>query len=452
MVSPATRPHPAAPARLLTLSAATPTALDEATDRLVGHLESHPDFARLTRDLQAQTQAKRFRRVVVAAEAAEAAHYLRKRDRRRVFTAQADPARPVVFLFSGVGDQYPGLAGGPYQHLSAFRRELDRCFQLLRPEVGVDLHSILYEESAQAGGPAGGQGRPDKAAMFDQRRQAQAIHRTLVAQPLIFAVQYAMAGALRALGVNPSVLLGYSIGEYVAACLAQVLPLESALRLVALRARLVTEVPEGAMLAVMSQAQLLEPYLDDRVCVAAMDGPRLTVLAGPPEDVDRVAERLTHEGIACRQLPTSHAFHSSMMEPAVKPLHDLLSTFTLKPPVIPVLSNATGTWIRAEEATSPGYWARHLRQTVRFAEDLAEVWKLTAPILIELGPGRALGQLAMQSQPRPAGEAGTILHTLPGPFDTRGDMAVLLDALGRLWATGVEVKFSELCTELPSAL
>jgi acyl transferase domain-containing protein len=439
-------PPAAGPYHLLTLSAATPAALDEATGRLAGALESPrpPALAALARELHHERPALEFRRVLVTAGPAEAARALRKLDRRRVFTARAIPGRPVVYLFSGVGDQYPGLAAGLYRAAPRFRAELDRCFALLRPELGTDLSAILY--------PAGaGARRPDKAAVFDQRRAPEEIHRTVIAQPLIFAVQHAMAALLRSLGAEPSALLGYSIGEYAAACQAGTLSLDDALRLIALRARLIAGLPEGAMLAVMSAAGPIEPYLGEGLSVAALDGPRLTVLAGTPDAVALAGQLLTEAGIASRQLPTSHAYHSAMMEPAVRPLRDLLGGFALRPPAVPVLSNVTGTWLRSEEATSPGYWARHVRETVRFADDLAEVWRLTAPILVELGPGRALGQLAAQSQPRPAGpeprpggEPGLILHTLPGPFESRSETEVFLDAVGRLWAAGAEIKFSEL--------
>jgi acyl transferase domain-containing protein len=290
---------PAARPQLLPLSAADPAALDEATDRLISRLDSGPALADVARDLQAEWPARPFRRVVVATEAAEAADYLRRRDRRRVFSAAPDAPRPVVFMFSGVGDRYPGLAAGLYRCWPAFRQELDRCFRLLGPHLGVDLHAVLYPEGT--GQPAAAaQGRPDKAAMFDQRRSPEEVHGTAVAQPLIFAVQQAMATTLRSLGVEPSALLGYSV-----------------------------------------------------------------------------------------------------MDPVVQPLHDLLTTFALRTPGLPVLSNATGTWLSPDQATSPGYWAGHVRETVRFADELAEVWKLPDPILVELGPGRALGQLAGQVYPRP---------------------------------------------------
>ncbi|MFB9839679.1 acyltransferase domain-containing protein, partial [Actinoallomurus acaciae] len=378
------------------------------------------------------------RRAVVAATAGEAVRRLRKRDPRRVFTGRPDPRRPLVFLFSGVGDHYPGLAAGLYERLPVFRRELDRCFRLLEPELGMDLHDVLYPE-----GDDGAGGRPGLAALFDRHGSGAEIHRTLIAQPLVFSVQYALARALRTLGVEPSAMLGYSVGEYVAACVAGVISLEHALRLVAHRARLVDGLPGGSMLAVMSDPAPLRPLLDDSVVVAALNGPGLTVLSGPVEAVERTGRRLADEGIGCRRLATSHAFHSPMMEPLAEPLRALAAGFPLRPPAVPFVSNVTGTWITAGEAADPAYWARHLRQTIRFADGLKAVWGLADPIFVELGPGQALARLALAVAARRPEEA-TVAQTLPGPFESRPGWELLLAMAGRLWTAGVEIGWRAL--------
>jgi acyl transferase domain-containing protein len=437
-MSQATGARPLLP-QLLTLSAPSPVALEEATENLIGDLAHCPaaDLARRARALQAEGPAHRFRRVVVASEPGEAAHYLRERDPRRTFSTRMSPARPVVFLFSGVGEQYAGMTAGLHRYIPVFARELDRCLRGLGAEIGTDLHAILFPD-ADAAEP-----RSD-LAVFGQSESIQEIHRTIIAQPLMFAVQYAMAAALRSMGIEPAALLGYSIGEYAAACVADVFPLDSALSLVARRARLVDGLPGGSMLAVMSDVGPLEPLLGALVSVAALDGPELTILAGPDEDLTRIAERLDGEGIACRPLPASHAFHSTMMEPVVAPLRDLIDTFRLQPPAVPMLSNVTGTWMRPEDATSPDYWASHLRRTVRFADDTTEVWKLSAPVLIELGPGQALTRLALRSPGRPGGDAALTVSTIPGRLESRPGLVVFLNAVGRLWATGAEIKFDQL--------
>ena len=186
--------------QLLTLSAPNAAALEEATENLIGDLAHCPaaDLARRARTLQTERPAQEFRRVVVASEPAEAAHYLRKRDPRRTFSTRMSPDRPVVFLFSGVGEQYVRMTAGLYRHVPVFARELDRCFRGLAAEIGTDLHAALFPD----GTAAVAEPRRDLAAVFGRCESAQEIHRTIIAQPLMFAVQYAMAAALRSMGVE----------------------------------------------------------------------------------------------------------------------------------------------------------------------------------------------------------------------------------------------------------
>ncbi|WP_392673785.1 acyltransferase domain-containing protein [Streptomyces sp. LN785] len=430
--------------RLLTLSAPTSEALERATDELAGQLESLDDagFAGLPAVPAGQAPPGSVRRAVAASTAADAARRLRKRDPRRVFTGGPGSRSSRVFLFSGVGDQYPGLGAGLYRCLPAFREELDRCFGLLATDHNLDLRPVLFPPDAPAA--PGDSGPPGLAALFDRRETAQEIHRTVVAQPLMFSLQYALARALTSLGAGPTVLAGYSIGEYAAACIAGVLPLDHALRLVTCRARLVDELPGGAMLAVMAGPEPLRPYLGGPVSLAALNGPGQTVLSGPVEEIERTARQLTDAGLACRRLATSHAFHSAMTEPLTEPLEKLLGTLPLRPPALPVLSNVTGTWLRDEEATSPAYWAGQLSRTIRFADEVAEVWRLPDPLLVVLGPGQALAGLALQNPNRPADAARSVVQTLPGQFESRTERELLLTATGQLWAAGVEIDWHGL--------
>jgi acyl transferase domain-containing protein len=431
--------------QVVVLSASTAEALERATDDLSARLAATADIelAEVARSLIEQPALEQ-RRVVVVSDRATAAARLREREPKHVFTGRAEPDRPVVFLFSGVGDQYAGMGLELYRHLATFRQELDRCFALLRTELGIDLHDLLYPEGVGRG-RVETDGRLDLAKLFDQRGPSEEIHRTLVAQPLMFAVEYALARLLVSVGVRPSALVGYSVGEYVAACIAGVMPLEGALAVVAARARLVAATPDtGAMLAVLSDAPSLEPYVNKSVSVAALDGPQLSVLAGSLDAIAEVERRLGADGIASRRLPVSHAFHSSMMEPVVAPLERVLRSVDLQPPRLPVLSNSTGTWLGDDEATDPGYWARHLRRTIRFTDDVAEIWRLGRPLLVELGPGRALGSLAARHPARPAISPATSFSTMPGPFESHPDLKLLLTSLARLWAAGVEIDWRAL--------
>lgn len=421
--------------RLFAVSAGSPAELEKATAELAGRLDGGLESP-------AAPPALTCRRVVVADSPAEAAARLRDNRSKDVFTGVCDPGRPVVFMFSGVGDQYPGMAAGLHRHLPAFRRELGRCLRLLEPLTGMDLGGLLFSAAAPATGTA--TGRPGLTALFDQRGSAEEIHQALAAQPLAFATQYAMARSLLALGARPSALIGYSLGEYVAGCLAGVFSLDDALRLTALRARLVSAQPPGAMLAVTSAPGPLAPHLRDGVSVAALNGPEHTVLAGPAEEIERLGKLLLGQDIACRRLATSHAFHSPMMDPVAGPLRDAFAGVSLSPPSVPFLSNVTGTWITDQEATDPGYWARHTRETIRFADSLAELWRLREPVLVELGPGQTLTSLAMRHPARQGRGQALALRTLPGVFENRTDLELLLSTAGRLWATGTDIDWPAL--------
>ncbi|MFI7136113.1 acyltransferase domain-containing protein [Nonomuraea sp. NPDC050153] len=415
--------------RLFTLSAETPVELEQATEELARQLESGMESP-------AVHSAMPCRRIVVADSPLEAARRLREGRSKSVFTGELNPRRPIVFMFSGVGDQYPGMTAGLYRHLPVYRQELDRCLRLLEPEVGMDLRSLLFPPDAPT------EGKPGLASLFDQRRSSQEIHQTLAAQPLAFATQYALARTMLSLGIRPRALIGYSLGEYVAGCLAGVFSLDDALRLTALRARLVNAQPEGAMLAVTSAPGPLAPHSQAGVSVAALNGPDLTVLAGPVEAIELLGKRLIDQEIACRRLATSHAFHSPMMDPVVEALRDAFAGVSLSPPLIPFLSNVTGRWIKAHEATDPGYWARHSRETIRFADELTELWRLLEPVPVELGPGQMLINLALRHPAHQSSGQPLALRTLPGVFESRTDLELFLTMLGQLWATGIDIDWS----------
>ncbi|WP_330343216.1 acyltransferase domain-containing protein [Streptomyces sp. NBC_00557] len=437
------------PARLLTLTAPTPEALEQATDDLAARLDGLDDtaFARLPAIPDATRSVRRpLCRAVAASSPADAARRLRRRDPRRVFTGGPAPDRPSrVFLFCGVGDQYPGLGAGLYRCVPAFRRELDRCFAVLDAEHGLDPRPVLFPPDT--GATADLRGGDALARLYDHRATAQEIHRTVVAQPLVFSVQYALARALTELGAAPAALAGYSIGEPAAACVAGVLTLQDALRLVVRRARLMAELPPGAMLAVMAGPGQLTAYLDGTVSVAALNGPAQTVLSGPAGPIEQAARELTAQGVACRRLATTHAFHSAQARPLAKPLERLLGTLPLRPPALPLLSSVTGNWLRAEEATSPGYWAAQLSRTIRFADQLTLAWRLPRPLLVELGPGQALSRLALQHPDRPADAPARVVQTLPGVFESRPEAELLLTALGQLWTAGTDIDWGQVAVE-----
>lgn len=325
----------------------------------------------------------------------------------------------MAFLFTGQGSQFAGMSRGLYASEPVFRRELDRCAALLEPHLGRDLRQLLYPSQ-------------DAVAQADE-----ALRQTAITQPALFAVEFALARLWESWGVRPAAMSGHSIGEYVAACLAGVFELEEALRLVAVRGRLMQELPSGAMLAVFLPEAEIVPTLGPELSVAAVNAPSLCVVSGPDDAVVQLERRLQHGGTAAKRLRTSHAFHSAMMDPILEPFVREVERARPSEPRVPFVSNVTGTWIRAEEAADPGYWARHLRAAVRYSQGIETVVSAGDLVLLEVGPGATLGSLARQN---PAvGADRLVLSSLPGPQDDRPDLEHLLLTLGRLWAGGVPV-------------
>ncbi len=266
------------------------------------------------------------------------------------------------------------------------------------------------------------------------------LDQTQFTQPALFAFEYALARLWMSWGVQPAAALGHSVGEYVAACLAGVFSLEDALRLVAERARLVQAQPSGAMLAVrLPEGELRGLATRAGLEIAAVNAPGLCVVSGSHEGVAAFEQELATRRVAARRLKTSHAFHSALVAPVIEPFEALVRGVTLHAPTIPVVSNVTGRWLTEQEATDPRYWARHLREPVRFADGVGELLRAEAGyVLLEAGPGQTLSPLARQ-HPAAAGKA--VLSTL---HEDRDDADVALTTLGRLWLEGVTVDWARL--------
>lgn len=429
------------PWQLLSLSAKSPAALDAATANLAAHLEQHPDVRLVDAayTLHVGRTAWSTRRVVVARDREDAVAALRSGNTPSMLTSRDVPeTNSTAFLFSGQGAQHVGMGRDLYKRESLFAAEIDRCAELLRPHLHCDLREILY--------PSG----DDQVAASDRLTQ------TRYAQPALFAVEYALAKLWMAWGVVPTAMIGHSVGEYTAACLSGVLQLEDALLLVSRRGELMQQMPPGAMTAVALSEEAARARAGGGVSLAAVNSPEMCVLSGPPDEVERLQQELQQEGVHCRRLTTSHAFHSGMMEPILAEFTSELRKVELSPPRIPFVSNLTGTWISPSEATSPDYWTAHLRQTVRFAEGV-ETLLAKAPVLLEVGPGRTLTALAAQcvekdrEQTRPAPVA---IASMRHPQDDQDDRRALLEAVGRLSLAGVNLQWSEFyqptkCRRIP---
>ena len=414
---------PRAP-QLLVWSAKTSAALEMATGRLREHLQGQDPglLADVAWTLQTGRRAFPHRRILVAQAPAEAVAALSDPGKGGVLTAQAPTHAPVlVYLFPGQGAQRADMGRELYHQEPVFRQEVDRCADLLRAELSLDLRTLLY--------PAPG----------SEALRAEKLTDTALAQPALFVIEYALAQLGRSVGLQPRALVGHSSGEYVAGCLAGVFSLEDALRLVATRGRLMQQLPRGAMLAVLASEAELRPRLSGALALAAVNGPRQCVVAGPPEAIDGLKPQLAGAGVACRLLPTSHAFHSPMMDPILAPFATVVGGMTLKPPQLPLVSSVTGRWLTPAEATDPAYWVRHIRETTRFAAALELV--LTEPDLrlVEMGPGRALTGLVREHPRRQPNH-----HALPALASAAGDRAGWLTTVGQLWLSGLLIDWAAL--------
>ncbi|MBV7340166.1 acyltransferase domain-containing protein [Chloroflexi bacterium TSY] len=340
-----------------------------------------------------------------------------------VFTGFQEPReRSMVFMFTGQGAQYVQMGRDLYETEATFRHHVDRCCQLLETELGFDLRSVIYPD-------------PDQEA-----EAAERLGQTAITQPALFVIEYALAQLWMDWGIKPAVMIGHSIGEYVAACVAGVFSLEDALKLVATRGKLMQALPGGAMLSVPIAEENVTPYLSDKIALATVNAPGSCVLSGETEHIDALEEQLSAEGIGCRRLHTSHAFHSHMMDPILEPFQDAFASVTLNAPQIPYVSNVTGRWIEAEEATDPAYWAKHLRQAVRFADGIEELVKDPDRVLLEVGPGTTLVSFTRWHPQRVPGQ--TVLSSIRHPNHEIADMAYLLTTLGRLWLAGMSIEWS----------
>lgn len=428
---------------LLPVSAADDNALRQSLTRLadgIGGLELRD----VAHTLQSGRTQHRHRRAVVATDAAGAAARLTQAaaaGSRRV------AGRPrVAFLLPGVGDQYRGLGRSLYRTEPVFAAAVDTCGAVLAEQCGIDISPLLLADPPT--------GRAD-ALVFPGRGQSAPgaddglLPHAQTAHPFLFTIEYALATLLRHRGLTPDVLVGYSLGEYVAACLAGVFTLPDALRVVTERARLIESAPEGRMLAVAASEQAVRDALSGcaaKADVAALNGPQMTVLSGVPDEIDEVARHLASAGVPARVLRSAHAFHSALLRPAQDRLAALVASVPRRAPAVPIVSNTTGQQLTDEQASDPQYWARHLCLPVRFAQSVATCTARGVDAYVELGPGQMLGSLVRQNLADVDTDTGAaVLGTLPAPWAVQGgqeETAGLLETCGRLWELGAPLDWS----------
>jgi len=402
--------------QLLTLSGKTPSALQATCQKLAKFLDSSTteNLADVAYTLHIGREAHAFRRAVVCRNAQQAVKTL-----MRPMTEPTTQARSVVFQFPGGGAQYRGMARGLYETYPTFRKYFDRCAAIVQSLVKLEITQLLFDPTNES---AARQEKP------------------LLGFSCLFAVEYALASLLITWGIQPEILMGHSMGEYVAACFAGIFSLEDALLLVTKRGALFESLPErGGMISVPRPENDVLPLLGGNLAIAAVNTPLACTVSGPTVDIEKLAVDLEARGISCKRIHLDVAAHSPVLDPILDPFRKVVRTIRLSPPRIPILSNRTGTWMTDAEATNPEYWVEQLRYTVRYTENVERVFDEPSRVLLEVGPGRTLSSLTRQN-PRHRGQA--IVSTMRHPLTEQPDVDVLLGAIGALWSHGIDLDWS----------
>jgi acyl transferase domain-containing protein/thioesterase domain-containing protein/acyl carrier protein len=419
------------PFQLIAVSGRSTKALDANAANLAAHLRANPEqpLADVAHTLLNGRRAFEKRRVVVADSHEQAAEYLESGNLRRVFTHTAEAEEPeVVFMFPGGGAQYVGMGRDLFETEPVFEEWMERGFAHLAGKGGEELRALWLAEG-------------DAVADAEERLKQPSLQ-----LPLIMMVEYALAQLWMSWGVKPASLVGHSMGENTAACLAGVMSFEDCLGLVQLRGQLFDTVPAGGMLSIPLPLAEVETHLTEEIDIASVNAPALTVVSGPDAALDDLAAKLADQEIETQRVPINIAAHSRMLEPILGRFGDYLRTIQLHAPRMPIISNRTGATLLDSEATDPDYWVGHLRNTVFFADDITTLAQESGRVYLEVGPGKALSSLVkMHRQVK----ADKVLSSLRHPEDDIGDDAYFLTVLGQLWACGVDVDFDQYWGDVP---
>lgn len=412
--------------QLLLISARSQNALDKSVTRLRDHIVTHSQqpLADIAYTLQLGRRHFSYRAIALCRNHDDAASVLQHGENDR-FLIQAIPNvnRSIAFMFPGQGAQHVDMARNLYQQEPIFRAELDRCLELLQTQLKYDLRILLFPQT-------------DEERLYAGTR----LEHTEVTQPALFAIEYALAKLWMSWGIQPLSMIGHSIGEYVAACIAEVFTLEDAIYLIAVRGRLLQQLDAGAMLAVALSESELAPFLRDGCDLSAINGKEMCVIAGSLQAIEVAEKALNAQGIFCQRLSVSHAFHSSMVEAVVPAFVEAVAKLKLRKPRIPFYSNVSGSRITLQQATDANYWGQHMRSTVRFNDGLEQLLSQSETILLEVGPSDTLTKLA---QRHPAVTAQHIvLSSLPHRSAVHITQQHLYWTLGKLWLNGVEIDWS----------
>lgn len=420
--------------QMLVLSAKTESALEQITINLKEYLGKNPEInlADAAYTLQVGRKEFKYRRALVCQDTKEAIAELtvwyemyrgetvgEQRAKVHSFYTHVED-RPVVFMFSGQGSQYSNMGRELYETERVFREEMDGCFSILASLTGIDFKEVLFPNGLTAA--------------------EELVHQTAMTQPIIFSFEYSLARLLMSWGIKPTSMIGYSFGEYVAACLAGVFTVEDALKLIVVRGRLMQDLPVGAMLSVPLTEKELLPLLHQGVSLAIINGPSC-VVGGSKAAIEAFEGEMRNRGYLCMRIGVSHAAHSAEMDAITSRFTEEAQKIQYNEPRIPYISNMTGRWITKKEATDPKYWARHMRETVRFADGIQLLAGRSHQVFVEIGPGRDLSTLIARFIDEKRGQY--VVDLIKHPKRNVSDLNYLFNKVSWLWVLGVKVNWQD---------
>lgn len=409
--------------QLIVVSARSESALEMVGRNLARHIKDREEekLADVAYTLQVGRKRMSHRRIVVCRNASEAVWLLESNEPQQAFSAAQRDVNPrLVFMFPGQGSQYVNMGRQLYEGEEEFRKRVGWCAEVLKEQLGLDLRQVLYP-------PAGKEAESEAE-----------LNETRITQPALFVVEYALAKQLEKWGIKADAMIGHSLGEYVAACLAGVMGLEDALWLVSKRGELMQEVRGGEMVAVTMDEREAEKVIEGSgLSIAAVNGRRQVVISGEIGEIEELIEKLRKKGLVNKKLKTRQAYHSRMMEGAAASYVEEVRKVKLRQGQIEYISNVSGKIAKAEDSTDATYWGRQMRECVRFGDGIEELTKKPGVILLEVGPGGVLSKLARQGGARTTDKA--TISTMRNPTDSRNDSEYLTTAVGRLWLTGVDI-------------
>ncbi len=401
----------------LFLSAHSKTSFEKYCKEVKTYLEEHPDtnLSQFAHTSRVARKPMKYKAVFPFKEYADLLLSLEKSSPLRQATAAN---KELVFMFPGQGNQFINMGYELYQNIPDFKECIDYCATTLQSIIGIDIRTIIFPSDE------------------DLEKSKEQIDHTYITQPAIFMISYALANTLQNYGVRPDKLIGHSVGEYVAAAISGIMSLEDALKSVAIRGKLVFDLPQGSMLAVLMSEEDLLKILPEELCVAVINSPELVVVSGETEHIEAFAKKLKEDKVFNKLLPTSHAFHSTMMEPCLEEYANFFKTVSLHAPKIPVISTVTGKILTDEEAQSQEYWINHVVDPVRFGDAAAQVLENESAVFFECGPGQSLESAVKRRLTKET------KHAVISTLQEKADAVISMDnALGRLWMENVWVDF-----------